>query len=557
MALLFSVQASSLCALSSQDSPIDKYVLIADSVSTDNVGSIVVDLMFDHKEEETLPREEKIKAYSLFSSEKAESLENMGFKATYISHAVSMPIVSLHYRNVYLDTVTSDLKKNLRCDDLLSISIREDANYEPIQPNYQENMVVNHQRSTNDSWVDYRDIQYDNYEATTYSGYGVKIGVADLGQIYITHSNFADTNFVIDSSNVKTSASNIGHGDMVLSVLTGKYGLAPRASIYYVDATDPQYSGYKYLDYFATQTVDVINLSVSSSGLDSCKYINWIVDNYHIPIVASCVNNLSSNLGQPACAQNVISVCSINPDYTIASGTNIRDPNDSVENNFRIAATGGLRQVNVYGNDLTISGTSLATPAVTGTIALMMEKNPNMKGDVALVMAALGNGADNTLIAHNSNSSVTDSYDSSSGLYSWSGVGALDIKQSLWIAGFAATPTFEVSQGNEAYLFDVGNAQVGQRLYTTHAWLQRITRYHLYANVYQFTSSPLPNLNLRLYNSNGVIVWQTTCSNTNIERHFYTFTANGNYVMKVYCASSSYTVYSPSSHYSVACHRAI
>lgn len=553
-----SLQTVSANGVSFNHFPLENRIVISNGI--DENGCIAADILFSFNVDDSLSREEKILQYSTFAKKESDKLSQMNLKFSNAIAAKTLPAITLYYQGQSIEIIKADLLKGLEYNEVENIIIRQTATYTSLDgDNYYgdfSNDDENNNQQNSRSWVDYRSIPYDRYESTMYSGLGVKIGVVESGPIDVNHWNFSDTTIHLVNVGTKDSSidTTINHADEVLSVLTGKYGLAPRAEIYLINGNLYPYTGYLYLDYFAYIGVDVVNLSAGSFGTSIHPYCNYIIYTYQIPVVAACNNETYDYLIQPASAQNVISVCSVNPDYTIASGSNIRDPYDNhgVSNNFRIAATGGWRLTNIYGNMVNLFGTCFATPAVTGTIALMMEKNPAMKGDVALVMATLSNGADNTLIDPEvpSEYGVYDSLpDSYSGLRSWSGVGCLDIKQTMWLTGFVATPSVNLSSYSESYLFNIDNVQPGHRLYTSHAWLQKVSN-----SGGNYIEDNLSDYDLRLYDSNNNLICQTYASNVNIERHFYTFTTAGNYVMKVKIYYSSYTT---NGKYSVACHRAV
>lgn len=564
MSSLFSILCiASLQAVSTNSIPekrpsIEDKIIVSNDIKSSD--SIAADILFSFALDESLSREEKIMGYSNFTSYKSRALSKSNLKYTTLVAAKTIPAITLYYDEISLEEIETRLIDYFDYYEIESIILRRISTYSSLDGTYHMgDFVENEQvkdRQDDRSFVDYRNIPYDRYEPTTYTGQGVKIGVVESGPIDPNHWNFSDTTIHLVNVGTKDSSidTTLNHADEVLSVLTGKYGLAPRAEIYLINGDLYPYSGYHYLDYFAYVGVDVVNLSLGSDGTFFHPYCNYITYAYQIPLVASCNNETYEYLEQPASAQNVISVCSVNTDYTIASGSNIRDPNDNhgVSNNFRIAAVGGHRSTNVYGITDDLCGTSFAAPAVTGTIALMMEKNPSMKGDVALVMATLSNGADNTLVDPTipSEYGVYDSLpDTLSGLRSWSGVGCLDIRQTMWLAGFAATPYVNLTSYSESYLFDINDVQPGQRLYTSHAWLQKVN-----IGAVTYIEDTLSDYDLRLYDSYNNLLYQTYASDVNVERHFYTFSSAGNYIMKVKTYYSSYTT---NGRYSVVCHRAI
>lgn len=135
----------------------------------------------------------------------------------------------------------------------------------------------------------------------------------------------------------------------------------------------------------------VINGSLGSnpvtSGVATTPYIyretfQKLHDKGVVVVVAAGNDNVNANRVTPANADNVIVVGSIDSYGNRSSFSNWGDvvdvyaPGSSIYSSVNTGTYGPVAQANDY-----MSGTSMATPVVTGIVALMLEKNPNLTPD--------------------------------------------------------------------------------------------------------------------------------------------------------------------------------
>ncbi len=248
----------------------------------------------------------------------------------------------------------------------------------------------------------------------SYSGRGVTVAVIDTG--VAPHQDLTRPNNRIvgfkDFINDKTSPyDDNGHGTHVAGIIASngyssqrKYtGIAPQSNILAIKALDSEGSGstsniISAISYIVntkdTYGTKVINLSIGSPANNSCRndpLCKAVVEamNRGIIVVAAAGNSGPNNgtILSPGINPNVITVGASNDnrtidisDDTIASFSS-RGPTiegiskpDLVAPGVNINSLSNIK-LDGYRNS---SGTSMATPFISGTVALILEKNKNL-----------------------------------------------------------------------------------------------------------------------------------------------------------------------------------
>lgn len=217
------------------------------------------------------------------------------------------------------------------------------------------------------------------------TGKGVKIAVLDTG--ISPHEDLIISGGISFTSYTKSYADDNGHGTHVAGIIgaerndIGTVGVAPDADVYAVKVLDKLGSGYlsdiiKGIDWAISNKMDIINLSLTATT-DSLA-LHQAVDNAYnqgLLVVAAAGNHGNSNgtgdtVEYPARYESVIAVSAT--DYL-----NQRGSFSATGNSVEVAAP-GVKVVSTYLNNsyVSMSGTSMATPYVAGTLALMKQANP-------------------------------------------------------------------------------------------------------------------------------------------------------------------------------------
>ena len=247
-----------------------------------------------------------------------------------------------------------------------------------------------------------------------YTGKNITVAVIDTG--VAPHRDLTIPNNRIvgfkDFINDKTSPyDDNGHGTHVAGIIAGngyssrgKYiGVAPESNILAIKALDSEGSGstsnlISAISYVVntkdTYGTKIINLSIGSPANNSCRndpLCKAVIEamNRGIVVVAAAGNSGPNNgtILSPGINPNVITVGASNDnrtidisDDTIASFSS-RGPTIEGVSKPDLVAPGvninSLSNVKLDGYRSS-SGTSMATPFISGTVALMLEKNKNL-----------------------------------------------------------------------------------------------------------------------------------------------------------------------------------
>lgn len=383
------------------------------------------------------------------------------------------------------------------------------------------------------------------------TGTGVKVAAIEVGgRIATANPNL--TGAVQDTTSVCATAS--GHSTAVAGIIRSTHathkGIAPAASL---RAGGSCSGNSAELQSRSTAAADwgasALNLSWGSNiglapGADDKFYDNLVINRFRTVVKSAgnrgttgCTAGTDGNVTSPGLAYNVVTVGNFNDKNTVSWTGDTMDPCSSWRDPTSAHNDREKPEVSAPGaniNSTTVaspwvgavgSGTSFAAPMVTGTAALMMQKNASLKVWPEAVKAIL-------------QASAVHNIEGSARLSEFDGAGGIDAQRAVYAAGNTngsgwGSKSFDCAQPASQDVQTV-TLTAGKRARIATAW-DNDPAYASYA------SKPSADLDLSVISPSGAVVTSSTSWDNTYEIVDFTPTVTGSYkirVNKVSCALS-------------------
>ncbi len=234
--------------------------------------------------------------------------------------------------------------------------------------------------------------------ALGYNGTGINVSIIDTGVNY-NHPDIADSYLFgidyINNDNDPMDDHFLGHGTHVAGTVTGNgvsgtnTGVAPGAKLLVAKVLDNNGIGDSFDVYLASEWsvingADIVSLSLGGTHDSSMTtMVNNAIAFGVLPVIAAGNSGpLSSTITCPGDEENTITVGSTNSFDNIADDSS-RGPVTWINGTYikpDVVAPGvGIVSTSIDGiSYTTMSGTSMATPHVSGAAALILQVNPGM-----------------------------------------------------------------------------------------------------------------------------------------------------------------------------------
>ncbi len=236
-----------------------------------------------------------------------------------------------------------------------------------------------------DSW-EVSEIGAEKAYTDGYTGKGIKIALLDTGIDY-THPDLAPNykgGYDFINSDDDPMDDN-GHGTHVAGIIAaanngiGVVGVAPEADIYAIKVSDSNGKGsfsglVEGIDWAIENDMNIVTMSITGDGGTRAlqQAVETAYNDYGLILVAAVGNGGTGGVLYPAAYPEVIGVGSIAEDGS-------RSTFSRTGNEVELVAPGaGINSAAIGGKYRISSGTSMATPSVTGSIALVLQSNETM-----------------------------------------------------------------------------------------------------------------------------------------------------------------------------------
>lgn len=388
-----------------------------------------------------------------------------------------------------------------------------------------------------------------------YSGSGVKIGMIETS-IPEKTKNYFDLDKIYYDESLENIPADRNHANTVAAIMVGQEttiggvtykGIVPDAELYVTCCTENNGADWRLrVEWLISQGVHVINMSAYLTNQMHGHYganerwTDHIVSTHNVHFVKSA-GNLGTRVTSPGTAYNILTVGAINDNNTLQhsddtpynvdsfSTSYMEDEDIANKPDLMAPGVGIYTPAYVEGVD---SGTSFATPHVTGVVAQLCHRFPSLRVLQAGVKAILTASVCHSKYAYNTvfmDSEDVDNYDKfGAGVVSATAAFETANAYRMMVGNF---PANTLANTERVYSF---TASAGQRVRVSLTWLHNaIIPNNETHESYELSDYVLDDLDLYVIHPEGADIHLSLSTYNNTEIIDFVAPTSGTYQMVV------------------------
>lgn len=375
-----------------------------------------------------------------------------------------------------------------------------------------------------------------------YDGYKIRIGQLEDG---VPEDN-ADLTTVIKSSSDPQSS----HATLVALIMVGQTnGIAPRATLYSKAITNLLEFYTEAESLITDDKVNIINVSgvfgTDGKYVTSSKWVDHIAKEHDVHMVLAAGNHKSSNteyyISNIGMAYNAFTIGGFNDfNLGINNSSSFQISSFSLYQEFyntnrpekpNLVASANSINYPGFGSN---SGTSFATPQVSGVIAQMCQRDTMLRTRQSIMGALLAAGA--VAIDQSNDPLIANTQQ----IREKQGAGMLNARNMLEIIDSGIYLRYKRAAENFPITKTVSISTLQQT--TVRAaifWLKQNSLSGNHSSGFSINEEPLSNLDLKIYDPNGTAIALSTTQYSNYEIVEFSPTVSGTYTIKITRSASA------------------